>query len=72
MRTGLEQNPVRLETGFVTITVSVGVALADLPIDLDLHKLDGYLEILIRNADTAMYNAKKAGRNRIVIFENES
>jgi hypothetical protein len=54
-----------LETKPVTVTVSLGVALADLPVDLDLIKLDAFLEILIRNA-------KNAGRNSVVFFENES
>ena len=72
IRAGLEKRPIYLESGPVSITASLGVALADLPNNPDLDRIGDYLEILIKNADTAMYSAKKAGRNRVVFFEDES
>ena len=72
IRAGLEKKPILLEIGPVTITASLGVALAAFPKNPDYDKLGEYLEILIKNADTAMYNAKKAGRNLVVFFDQES
>ena len=72
IRKALENKPILLESGPVTITASVGVALVDLEKISNFRELDKYLQVLIMNADTAMYNAKKAGRNQVFIFENES
>ena len=72
IRKGLEKRPILLESGPVTITASLGVALANLPDNPDFEKLGDYLETIIKNADTAMYKAKKTGRNRVVFFEDES
>jgi diguanylate cyclase (GGDEF)-like protein len=61
----LMNNPVNLESGPVTITASFGVAMADLAIAPD----DGrYINVLIRHADSALYQAKSAGRNRVVCY----
>jgi diguanylate cyclase (GGDEF)-like protein len=46
------------------ITVSIGVA--------STSQHDSEPESLVRNADTALYRAKKAGRNRVVAFESGS
>lgn len=51
------------ETHVTTTTMSIGVALAD-P-DIDAHRL-------LRNADAAMYEAKNAGRNRVVLHNDAS
>jgi GGDEF domain-containing protein len=58
-------NPVNLENGPVTITASFGIAMADLTMAPDKG---GYIDILIRNADIALYRAKSTGRNRVVCY----
>ena len=72
IRAGLEKRPIFLENRPIIITASLGVALADIPKNPDFEKLGEYLEILIKNADTAMYSAKKAGRNKVVFFDQET
>jgi diguanylate cyclase (GGDEF)-like protein len=49
--------------GPAKITISVGVA--------STCEHESEPESLVRNADTALYRAKKAGRNRVVAFEGE-
>ena len=44
----------------ITFTVSIGIATFD---DKDMAA-----EILMKNADDALYNAKENGRNRIMIY----
>jgi diguanylate cyclase (GGDEF)-like protein len=46
------------------ITISIGVA--------STSENDEGPETLVRNADTALYRAKKAGRNRAFVFESGS
>lgn len=46
------------------ITISIGVA--------STSEHDEGPEALVRNADTALYQAKKAGRNRAFVFESGS
>lgn len=53
--------PVTLAGGQIRVTPSIGVAL---------YPQDGdSIEILLRNADLAMYAAKERGRNTMVFFE---
>jgi diguanylate cyclase (GGDEF)-like protein len=78
VREAIAGNPVRLGTGMVCISASFGVALAadagqgeedpELPVKDPGDKL---LEILIRCADLALYQAKQNGRNRVVCFDKE-
>jgi diguanylate cyclase (GGDEF)-like protein len=49
-------------TGTPKITISVGVA--------STGEHDEEPESLVRSADTALYRAKKAGRNRVFVFES--
>jgi diguanylate cyclase (GGDEF)-like protein len=66
IREAIASRPVNLETGPVYITASFGVAVAGT--DFDEYPGDEYIDQLINNADMAMYQAKKAGRNRVVCF----
>ncbi|MFK7985447.1 MAG: putative bifunctional diguanylate cyclase/phosphodiesterase [Sandaracinaceae bacterium] len=50
--------PVELSAGPVTVTASVGVIVLD--------EAGGDLDVLMRSADAAMYEAKRGGRNRAV------
>ncbi|MFK7790716.1 MAG: ammonium transporter [Phycisphaeraceae bacterium] len=60
LREKIEQ-PIDLETKSLTVTVSIGVAMVQ-PTHLDPSDL-------VRDADTAMYAAKRNGRNCISVFD---
>jgi diguanylate cyclase (GGDEF)-like protein/PAS domain S-box-containing protein len=55
------QDPLELESGPLSVSASIGVATAAGP--------PATAEGLIHDADTAMYRAKAAGRNRYAIFD---
>ncbi|MEI8082245.1 MAG: diguanylate cyclase, partial [Actinomycetes bacterium] len=55
-------HPVPIGTGQVTLTLSVGVALATPGIEA---------RRLLRNADSALYEAKNTGRDRIAVFDRD-
>ena len=59
MRSAFAEEPMRIGGGDITITVSVGVAVLDAQ--------DQQYSHLLRRADRAMYAAKSAGRNRVML-----
>ncbi|HEX5670267.1 MAG TPA: diguanylate cyclase [Sulfuricurvum sp.] len=48
----------------IEVTASFGVAQLDASID--------HYENLLKNADTALYTAKEAGRNRVILYEKKA
>jgi diguanylate cyclase (GGDEF)-like protein/PAS domain S-box-containing protein len=54
-------DPFHIEGGDVVITVSVGIALA--------RSMTEDAETLLRDADSAMYQAKTEGRGRVAVFD---
>lgn len=56
------RTPVEINGQGVVSSVSIGIVLA--------HDGHDSVEELLANADTAMYRAKQAGRNRSVLFEH--
>jgi diguanylate cyclase (GGDEF)-like protein len=60
----LAGNPVMLDVGFVTVRASFGVAGSGAESDGGEDRVTK----LIHNADTALYAAKNAGRNRAVMY----
>jgi diguanylate cyclase (GGDEF)-like protein len=67
IRETIASKPVNLESGPVSITASFGVAVAN---SVEFPG-DEYINGIINNADMAMYQAKKTGRNRVVCFPEE-
>jgi diguanylate cyclase (GGDEF)-like protein len=65
VREAIQNSPVNLENGPVTITASFGVAMADYSGNYG----DNYIETLISNADSALYRAKREGRNKVVCYK---
>jgi diguanylate cyclase (GGDEF)-like protein len=61
LRKEVEQTPVHIDSQQINVTASFGIAQLD-------TELDSFDKLLDR-ADHAMYQAKKAGRNRVVIIE---
>lgn len=65
IRASVALNPVHLSTGEeVPVTVSIGVASLD-DFERD-HAIEGVAQDLVAQADTALYQAKANGRNRVV------
>jgi diguanylate cyclase (GGDEF)-like protein/PAS domain S-box-containing protein len=58
LRRRIADTPVQHESGLISCTVSIGVASLR-PQVRDLHEL-------LRNADAALYQAKREGRNRVI------
>ena len=64
LRKELAQSPISVGGIDINITFSAGVA--------QVKDKDITVEQLISNADRAMYQAKKFGRNRVVIYDDET
>lgn len=69
LRRSVARTSIRINGGEISITISLGVAT--LSKDLLYNDLPGdMLEKLIDNADQALYQAKQAGRNRVIVHQN--
>lgn len=62
LRTCISDEPIRIENTVISATISIGIATAASPKQEDA-------DALIRLSDVSLYNAKKTGRNRVVISE---
>ena len=61
IREAIQDNP----QGIVgTVTISIGVTLAS--------AADAEMDVAVRRADAALYEAKRSGRNRVVVLEQPS
>ncbi|MDR0312582.1 MAG: GGDEF domain-containing protein [Treponema sp.] len=72
IRESIEKSPVKLELGPVPITASFGVAMANIAEYKQGQNMKTHVETIIKNADTAMYMAKNAGRNQVMLYSDES
>ena len=60
LRTKVAESPIPFENEVIEITVSIGLA--------DRRSPDDNIEKLIARADSALYQAKRGGRNRVVQY----
>jgi len=67
LRIYLSESPVSLEKGLTEIHASFGIV----EIDVEKAAEKGYIQKLIRDADSALYSAKLSGRNKVVVFNQE-
>jgi two-component system, cell cycle response regulator len=71
IRASIADKPVQLTNGGpLRVSVSIGVAELD-DVGRD-HAIESVAHALVANADTALYRAKVAGRNRVVSFADEA
>ena len=62
LRSAIASTPMYTPKGVVSVTVSMGVTVGGGAIPTDA-------ESLLRTSDEALYQAKNAGRNRVVVCE---
>jgi diguanylate cyclase (GGDEF)-like protein/PAS domain S-box-containing protein len=60
IRTTLEKTNMKTESGRIRITISIGLT--------GLKESDQDLDSIVKRADRAMYKAKNAGRNKVVVL----
>lgn len=63
LRSAIEAATLETEFGSLTVTASFGVAA---------YRSGDTLEVLLREADSALYEAKRQGRNRVSVFHKDS
>lgn len=61
--------PIKFAQQELNVTVSAGIAVADLSGQSAIEAEPGITKTLMHRADIAMYHAKKQGRNRFFFFE---
>jgi diguanylate cyclase (GGDEF)-like protein len=64
LRAIISQTPIATDAGDISITVSIGVSVMDASKSVSL-------DTLLSRADKAMYSAKQAGRNQVIIWDDE-
>nr|WP_239581565.1 diguanylate cyclase [Jeotgalibacillus terrae] len=64
LRVHVEKNPFPMEEGLLPVTLSLGVSCV-------LHEPDETLFQLLNQADKALYEAKRKGRNRVSVFDQK-
>jgi two-component system cell cycle response regulator len=68
IRASIADIPFELSSGeLLPISVSIGVAMLD-DFERD-HAIEGVAQQLVAHADSALYQAKEGGRNRVVTFD---
>jgi two-component system cell cycle response regulator len=68
IRSSIADRPFELSSGEpIPVSVSIGVATLD-DFERD-HAIEGVAQELVAHADTALYQAKEGGRNRVVTFD---
>ena len=69
IRASIANIPFELSSGeLLPVSVSIGVATLD-DFERD-HAIEGVAQQLVAHADTALYQAKETGRNRVVSFDD--
>lgn len=74
LRKTVEETSIQTKTGTTSITISIGITSID-RLDRDdgiPHREQSVVDMLIAQADSALYQAKRDGRNRVAIYRKES
>lgn len=70
IRTAVENHSTMVSDVHLRVTVSIGlVSFNDWPADADTANQEKTLEMLLMQADKALYKAKSKGRNRVVVAD---
>lgn len=71
IRINVQENKIKYEQDIIAITMTMGMYHVSYEELRNVTDIDEFRSIILRKADLALYEGKRTGRNKVVLYKNE-